>query len=237
MPELPERPRRQDRHQGRPQRLDPGQRNRTGQDEWMQTLMPADQLRKRSISKYEGTQFRESSPDQPLLLLDEQRRSRPSTTSRCARRSTTRSSRQRWNGSTPARSKRSPDPPRGHAGPRGTRPLPAQHGEGEGADRGSQPLGPRHHGLDRQRKPQEEAGAYYQDVLEETRLQRQAENRSTPTTTSRSSATNRRPTSTPAGSTSTRTTRTRTTSSSRCWPAKASCRPTTRTSPTSTTRS
>ena len=33
--------------------------------------------------------------------------------------------------------------------------------------------------------PNDEAGAYYQDVLEQTRLQREAEDRSTPTTTSR----------------------------------------------------
>ena len=44
--------------------------------------------------------------------------------------------------------------PAGDARPRGVRPLPARHGQSQGPARRSQPVGPRHHRLDRQRKPQ-----------------------------------------------------------------------------------
>ena len=83
--------------------------------------------------------------------------------------------------------------------------------------------------------PNDEAGTYYQDVLKKLGFNAKlkiinADNYFTVI------GNDRRPTSTPAGRTGSRTTRTRTTSSSRCWRAKASCRPTTRTSRRSTTR-
>jgi peptide/nickel transport system substrate-binding protein len=82
--------------------------------------------------------------------------------------------------------------------------------------------------------PNNEAGAYYQDVLSKLGFNAKLK---TPTATARSSATKRRPTSTPAGSTGSSTTRTRTRSSNRSWRAKASRRPTTTTSPAWTIRS
>ena len=63
---------------------------------------PSD-LREVIVDKYEGHPVPGRAPDQHLLLLDEHDAGRPSTTSRCARRSTTRSTPTPWNGSTPAR--------------------------------------------------------------------------------------------------------------------------------------
>ena len=85
--------------------------------------------------------------------------------------------------------------------------------------------------------PNNEAGDLLPGRAQGTRLQREAEDHQRRQLLHDDRQRNRRPTSTPAGSTGSRTTRTRTTSSSRCWPAKASCRPTTTTSPRSTTRS
>ena len=65
-----ERPRRQDRHQGGPQRRDPGQRSRTQQDE-----LDADPRARRPLQQSQGPLRRHPvpgrAPDQPLLLLDE----------------------------------------------------------------------------------------------------------------------------------------------------------------------
>ena len=114
------------------------------------------------------------------------------------------------------------------------RPLPARHGQGEAADRRSQPLRPRHHRLDRRRKPQRRSRAPTTRTCSRTRLQREAEDHQRRQLLHGDRQRHRPPTSTPAGPTGSRTTRTRTTSSSRCSPAKASCRPTTATSPRST---
>ena len=84
--------------------------------------------------------------------------------------------------------------------------------------------------------PNNEAGEYYDERAQGTRLQHDAENPQRRQLLHGDRQRRRRPTSTPAGRTGSRTTRTRTTSSSRCCRAKASCRPTTATSPTSTTR-
>ena len=59
-----------------------------------------------------------------------------------------------------------PDPAARHARLREVRPLPAQHGQSQGTDRGSQPVG---HATSRSgpttKAPTTKPGAYYQDVL------------------------------------------------------------------------
>ena len=74
--------------------------NRASYD-WMQNPPPADRYAevKEQIRRHPVP---DRADDQHLLLLDEHDQRRRSTTSRCARRSTTRSTPRRWNGSTPA---------------------------------------------------------------------------------------------------------------------------------------
>ena len=105
--------------------------------------------------------------DQQLLLLDEHER-RPSTTSRCARRSTTRSTRRRWNGSTPAADGGHQILPPRHARPREVRALPARHGQSRSADQAeANPADSDITVWTDNESPTDEAGAYYQDMLEE----------------------------------------------------------------------
>ena len=125
----------------------------------------------------------------------------------------------------------SADPAAGDAGLQEVRTLPAQHGQGEGADQGSRPLRSQHHGLDRQRNRKQRSRRILPGRAEETRLQHEAESRQRRQLLHGDRQPDRRRNWTPAGPTGSRTTRTRTTSSSRCSPAKASCRPTTGTSP------
>ena len=63
-----------------------------------------------------------------------------------------------------------PGPPAGHPGPQDLRPLPVQHGEGEGTDRRSQALGHEHHGLDRQRTDPGRSRRLLPGPAEEARL-------------------------------------------------------------------
>ena len=74
-----------------------------GKSNWMFDPLPADRVAEVE-GKYEGTQYRSETVDQHLLLLDEHDPGRPSTTSRFARRSTTRSTPTRWCASTAASS-------------------------------------------------------------------------------------------------------------------------------------
>ena len=169
------RPRRQDRDHDHPQRLDPGQRNRTGQ-----VRLDADAAARRPLHRSQG-QIRGHpvpgrAPDQHLLLLDEHDTSRRSTTSRSARRSTTRSTRRRWNGSTPARSSaRQQILPRGDA--RATRSSTSTRTTWPKRSRlikEANPADTRHHRLDRQRKPQRRSGRLLQRRAQQTRLQRRS---------------------------------------------------------------
>ncbi len=121
--------------------------------DWMQSSLPAD-LYAKVKNEYEGSQFRVERPlniyffwmntaraalrrpeGAPGGQLRGQHRGPGTHLLRLARR-------------------RAPDPAGGDAGARGVRPLPARHGQGQGAARRSQPLRSRDHGLDQQRKPQ-----------------------------------------------------------------------------------
>ena len=67
------------------------------------------------------------------------------------------------------------DPAAGDARLQDVRALPAQHGQGEAADREANPSDRNITVWTDNESPNNEAGAYYQGVLERTRLQRQAE--------------------------------------------------------------
>ena len=97
-----QRPHGQDQHHDHPQRLDPGQRNPAGQVRLDADAAAAGPL-SRTEKQIRGHPVPGREHDQHLLLLDEHRTGRRSTTSRFAKPSTTRSIRRRWNGSTSAR--------------------------------------------------------------------------------------------------------------------------------------
>ena len=124
-----QRPRRQDRDLDRPQRLDPGQRHRTGQDRLDADLVPAD-LYSKVKDKYEGTQFRVEHPINLYYFW-------MNTTQAAVRRPQGAPGgqlrgRHRGAGTDLRRlaGRDPPDPARGHARPREVRPLPARHGQG-----------------------------------------------------------------------------------------------------------
>ena len=139
MPDLPERPRRQDRRDGRPQRRDPGQRSRTGQ-----RRVDAEPAARRPLrpgqEQVRGHAVPRGADDQHLLLLDERNEAavrRPQGPPGGQLRGRRRSA-----GTDLRRPDRldAADPAAGNAGLREVRPLPARHGESEEADRRSQPV-------------------------------------------------------------------------------------------------
>ena len=148
-----QRPRRQDRHHRRPQRVDPGQRRRTGPDELDADPPPADRYAEVK-EKYEGTQFRVE----------------PTISTYYFWMNTTKAPfddlkvRQAVNYAIdPAAIERiyagqlAPTQqilPPAMPGYKKFDLYPYDMAQGEVADQGSEPLGPRHHRLDRQRKPQ-----------------------------------------------------------------------------------
>ncbi len=148
------------------------ERNKTN---WMQTIVPAD-LYSKVKDQLRGHPVPGRASDQPLLLLDEhdegalrRRQSAPGGQLR---------GRLRGAGTDLRRlaRRRSPDPARRHAGTRNVRSLPEQHDQSQGAFQRSQPLRPRHHRLDRQRKPQQRSRRLLPRRAHQARLQRQAEN-------------------------------------------------------------
>ena len=207
--------------------------NRASYD-WMQNPPPADRYAG-SQGQIRGHPVPSRADDQHLLLLDEHDRSRRSTTSKSARRSTTRSTRRRWNGSTPASSKA---PTRScRRGCRATKKFDLYPHDMAKAKEMIKEANPSDMDITvwtDTESPNNEAGDILRGRAQGNRLQREAENPQRRQLLHGDRQRRRRRTSTPAGRTGSRTTRTRTTSSSRCWPAKASCRPTTATSPTST---
>ena len=234
----PERPRRQDRHHGHPQPVDPGQRqsNRASTTGCRTRRRPT--ATRKSKSKYEGTQFRveptistyyfwmnttQAAVRRPQGAPGGQLRGRPRSAGTDLRR--------------PDRPRTQQILPPGMPGYKTFDLYPHDMAKAKELIAEANPSDRDITVWTDTESPNNEAGEYYQDVLEETRLQREAENHQRRQLLHGDRQRDRRPTSTPAGSTGSRTTRTRTTSSSRCWPAKASCRPTTTTSPTSTTRS
>ena len=216
--------------------LDPGQRHRAGQVRLDAATRPhrplpgsKEQVRRHPVPG--------RADDQHLLLLDEHDKARRSTTSRCARRSTTRSTPKPWSGSTPARSRAPSRSCRPDARLQEVRTLPAQHGQGEGTDQAeANPTDRNITVWTDSESPNSEAGAYYQDVLKKLGFNAKLKiinadnyftvigNLSTPNLD------------TGLGRLVRGLSRTRTTSSTCCSQAKASCRPTTRTSPRSTSR-
>ena len=168
----PQRPRRPDRHRRPPQPLDPGQRRRTAAATTGWSNPPPADRYAEVKSKYEGTQF-QVEPTISTYFFWMNTTSRRSTTCRCGRRSTTRSTRGRWNGSTPARSTGTQQilPP-GMPGYEQLRPLPARPRQGEGTDRRGGPERSRNHRLDRQRKPEQRSGRILRRGAEESASKR-----------------------------------------------------------------
>ena len=201
MPEAAQRPRRQDRDQGRPQRLDPGQRNRTGQDRLDADAAAAPTATPKSRSKYEGTQFRVEPPisiyyfwmnttEPPFNDLKVRQAVNYAVDTAALERIYAGSAR-----------RDPPDPAPGMPGYEEFDLYPHDMAKAKQLIKEANPSDRNITVWTDNEAPTTKPATYYQDVLERTRLQRQAEDRSTPTTTSRSSATSRRPISTPAGST------------------------------------
>ena len=155
MPDLPERPRRQDRDR-RSIRNDSTQVNDIEQGKLRLDAEPAPARPLRGgQGQVRGHPVPGRADDQHLLLLDEHDRGRRSTTSRSARRSTTRSTPRRWNGSTPASSTATQQilPP-GMPGYEKFELYPHDMAKAKELIEEANPSRPRHHRLDRQRKPQ-----------------------------------------------------------------------------------
>ena len=187
MPQISQRPRRQDRRHRDPQPLDPGQRHRTGQVRLDAEPAAADRYAEVK-RKYEGTQFRVEPTINTYYFWMNTTEGAVRRPRRCARRSTTRSTRRRWNGSTPAQLAGTqqilpPGMPGLRRSSSSTRTTWPRRSELIAASRTRR---------DRDitvwtdnESPNNEAGAYYQDVLKKLGFDATAEGRSTPTTTSR----------------------------------------------------